>query len=278
MQNLITFLRRYFNFFLLIVLEIICLSLVFNSREYQQTVWLHSANKLTGKLFQKVNGISQYIDLKSVNKHLNEQNTALLNQLPAAFSFPDTTSGVKVDSLGQRQYLYFGARVVNNSVSQLYNYLTIHRGRNQEIEVGMGVIGAHGVVGIVRNVSDNYAVVMTLLNRKARVSALLPRTGNFGSVVWQNTPPDPQYGQLLDIPSNITVRKGDSVLTSGYSAIFPKGLVIGQVSDVQSAEGGSFYQIDLKFAEDFQSLQYVYVIKNLNAQEQREVEKKVEHE
>ena len=278
MRNLIIFIRRYFNFFLFLVLEIICLSLVFNYNDYQRSSWLNSSNAVSGYLFRRAHGIKAYFHLRTINDSLSVQNARLLNQLPSSFTIADTTTGIQLDSNGQRQYRYFPARVVDNSVSQQLNYITIHRGRRQGIRPGMGVIGPSGIVGIVRNVSENYAVIMSLLNKDARLSALLPRSGNFGSVVWNLHPPDPRMGLLLDIPKNIPVFKGDTVVTSGYSAIFPPGLPIGYVQKIGIMEASNFYQIDVRFATDFQALHYVYVIENLNAGEQKNLEEKVQHE
>ncbi len=278
MRNLIIFIRRYFNLFLFLVLEIICLSLIFNYNSYQRAAWLSSSNAVSGSLFTRINAIKKYFHLDVINDSLSMQNARLLNQLPSSFSMPDTAAGLQTDSNGNRQYRYFPARVVNNSVSHLLNYITIHRGRKQGIKPGMGVISPSGIVGIVREVSDNYAVILSMLNKDTRISALLPRSGNFGSVIWDIQPPDPRYGLLLDIPKNIPVYKGDTVVTSGYSAIFPRGLPIGYVTKVSLTETSNFYQIRVRFATDFQSLRYVYVIENLNAAEQRSVEKKVQHE
>ncbi len=278
MRNLIIFIRRYFSFFLFLILEIICLSLVFNYNDYQRTSYLNSSNKVSGYFFDKAHIVREYFHLRTINDSLSSQNAQLLNRLPSSFSKPDTSSGIRLDSLGQRQFQYFPARVVNNSVSRILNYITIHRGRNQGIHPGMGVIGPQGVVGIVRNVSDNYAIVLSLLNKEARISALLPRSGNFGSVVWDIQPPNPRYGSLLDIPKNIPVYKGDTAVTSGYSAIFPPGLTIGYIQKIETAKSDNFYHIRLRFATDFQSLQYVYVIKNLNAGEQKNLEDKEHHE
>jgi rod shape-determining protein MreC len=142
----------------------------------------------------------------------------------------------------------------------------------------MGVTGPRGIVGIVRQVSKNYAVVMSLLHKNTRISAMLPRTGNFGSVQWNIENLDPRYGILTDIPKNVPVYKGDTVTTSGYSAIFPRGLVIGYVDQVRESESSNFHMIRIRFATDFRTLQYVYVIKNLNATEQHQVEAAVPHE
>lgn len=278
MRNLIIFIRRYFNFFLFLLLEVICLSLVFSYNGYQNTAYLNSANAISGYLFGKYNTIRSYFHLKSVNDSLSIQNARLLNRLPANFTAPDTSSGIKTDSNGQRQYEYFPAKVVNNSVNRPLNYITIHRGSDQDITAGMGVTGPRGIVGIVRQVSKNYAVVMSLLHKNTRISAMLPRTGNFGSVQWNIENLDPRYGILTDIPKNVPVYKGDTVTTSGYSAIFPRGLTIGYIDRVTESESSNFHVIRIKFATDFRTLQYVYVIKNLNAAEQHQVEATVPHE
>lgn len=278
MRNLVIFIRRYFNFFLFLILEVICLSLVFNHDSYQRTAYLSSANAVSGFLFGEYNQIKSYFHLKAVNDSLSLQNTRLLNQLPANFTAADTSSGIKKDSNGQRQYEYFPAKVVNNSVNSLLNYITIHRGSDQGIAAGMGVAGPNGIVGIVRQASKNYAVIMSLLHKNTRISALLPRTNNFGSVQWNMEELDPGYGLLTDIPKNVPVYKGDTVITSGYSAIFPRGFTIGYVDQVMENRSSNFHIIKIRFATDFRTLQYVYVIKNLNAAEQHQVESAVPHE
>jgi rod shape-determining protein MreC len=216
--------------------------------------------------------------LKKVNDSLAAQNAALLNQLPGDFAAPDTSSKPWKDTLNKRQYLYLPAQVINNSVNSLVNYITLYRGSEQGVENGMGVIGPQGIVGIVRQVSPHYAVVMSLLHKDMRISAKLSNTGNFGSVKWDVEHPDIHNGILTDIPKNVPVHVGDSVITSGYSAIFPPGLLIGYVDKVTEMSASNFHNIKIRFATHFQSLQYVYIIKNFNAEEQHALESTLPHE
>lgn len=278
MRNLVIFIRRYFNFFLFLLLEICCLSLVFRHNDYQRSAYLNSANQVTGFFFRKYNNVQYYFHLKAVNDSLAAQNAALLNRLPGHMAFPDTTVQVPADSAGRRQYVYLPARVVNNSVNTRVNYLTIYRGRRQGLQPGMGVIGDRGLVGIVHSVSDHYAVVMSVLHKDSRISAKLSRTGHFGSVRWEEEHPDPRYGTLTDIPKSVALHSGDSVVTSGYSAIFPPGILIGYVDKVTEDPSSNFHIIRIRFATDFRSLQYVYVIKNFLNNEQRALEDAVPHE
>ncbi|MGH2643814.1 MAG: rod shape-determining protein MreC, partial [Chitinophagaceae bacterium] len=158
MRNLVIFFRRYFNFFLFLILLILCLSLVFNHNYYQRISFLSSTNKVSGYLFGKYNNFEYYLHLKAVNDSLAMQNAELLNRLPEDFAMPDTSHKTIKDSAGKRQYLYLPAKVVNNSVNSLSNYITLYRGSADGVEDGMGVIGPQGIVGIVRKTSKHYAV------------------------------------------------------------------------------------------------------------------------
>lgn len=278
MRNLIIFIRRYFNFFLFLILGIFCLSLFFRHNNYQRTSYVNSANAVTGYLFRKYNTIQYYFHLKAVNDSLVRQNAYLLNQMHSDFIMADTQAIKQIDTVYHRQYLYLPAQVINNSVNEPANYLTLYRGSRQGVEKGMGVVGPQGIVGIVRTVSPNYSVAMSLLNKDMRISAKLASTGNFGSVRWDISHADPRYGILSDIPKNVPLHKGDSVITSGYSAIFPPGLLIGFVDGVKESPSSNFHIVRIHFATRFRNLQYVYLIKNNNAGEQKNLEGSIPHE
>lgn len=275
MRNLIIFIRRYFNFFLFLVIEAICLIFVFRTNNYQRAAFLNSANRLSGHLYERYNGVEYYFHLKETNDSLVAENTRLRNQL-LAVNEVDTASKVITDTAGQRKFLVMPAKVVNNSVNTLINYITIERGRNQGVEPNMGVISTSGVVGIVRSVSDNYAVVLSLLNKDTRISARLSRSGNFGSVRWNGN--SPLYGTLTDIPRNVQIYKGDSVVTSGYSTIFPPNILIGYADAFKEQSSSNFHIIRIRFATNFYNLQYVYVVRNLMSEEQKQLEESVPHE
>lgn len=278
MRNLIIFIRRYFNFFIFLILGIFCLSLFLRRNNFQRTAYVNSANAVSGYLFHKYNTVQYYFHLKEVNDSLVRQNAQLLNQVNSDFFAPDTQTVSRIDSTTKKQYDYYPAQVVNNSVNEPANYLTLYRGREEGIEKGMGVIGPQGVVGIVRAVSPHYSVVMSLLNKDMRISAKLTSTGNFGSVRWDIAHANPLFGTLLDIPKNVPLHRGDSVITSGYSAIFPPGLLIGYVEGVRESPSSNFHIIKIRFATHFRNLQYVYIIKNNNAEEQKKVEATIPNE
>lgn len=278
MRNLIVFIRRYFNFFLFLLLGIFCLSLFLGQNNYQHTTYINSANSLTGFLFRKYNTVQYYFHLKEVNDSLVRQNALLLNRMNTDYFAPDSQPVLHVDSAPGRQYYYYPAQVVNNSVSEPANYLTLYRGSEEGVEKGMGVIGPQGVVGVIRAVSPHYSVVMSLLNKNMRVSAKLASTGNFGSVRWDISQPDPLYGILTDIPKNVVLHQGDSVITSGYSAIFPPGLLIGYVEGARETPSSNFHIVRIRFATHFRNLQYVYIIKNFAAGEQKTLESSISDE
>jgi len=291
-RNLIIFLRRYFNFFLFLLLEVICIVLVFRNNNFQRTAYLNSANNLSGKLYDRYNNVQYYFHLKATNDSLVSENARLHNMLRSSFDSMLTNDIVKTDTIrllsndtahqaagtALRRYLYREAKVINNSINRSVNYITIHRGRLQGIRPNMGVIGPSGVVGTVRSVSDNYAVVLSLLAKGSGssssnfgVSARLLRGKEIGTVYWDGA--NPAYAMMKDIPRTIKLQKGDTIVTSGFSALFPENLPIGYIDAFSLADPSSTsFTIRVKLATNFYNLQYVYVIDNLLKDEQKSLE------
>ena len=234
------------------------------------------ANELTGRVSSKYSNIEYYFHLKKTNESLARQNEKLLNQLETNFQSPDSLTKVvldtmQVDTLGvARKYLWRGARVVNNSVTLQNNYITIHRGERQGVRKDMGVISPQGIVGMVVNTSENFSVVMTMLNRQSSVSAKIKKTGEIGKVQWDGRSPD--YVTMINIPKSVPVVKGDSVVTSGYSLSFPPGIMIGMVSEIIDDKSSNFYTLTLKPSTNFYSVEYVTVVDNLQKDEQKRLE------
>lgn len=287
MRNLIIFFRRYFNFFLFLLLEVICIVLVFQNNNFQRSAYLNSANNVSGKLYDKYNNVQYYFHLKATNDSLVAENTRLHNAVNTSFDTMVTTKGVKIDTFRQysddtlhkvigtqiRRYEYFEAKVINNSINKPINYMTIHRGSLQGIRPNMGVISSSGVVGVVRSVSDNYAVVLSMLSKSnsVSISARLGQSKEMGSVHWDGE--SAGYALLKDIPKSAKVHKGDTVVTSGFSALFPENIPIGYVDTVTiSDRSGTSFNIRLKLATNFYNVQYVYVIENLLKDEQQRLE------
>ncbi|WP_291912877.1 rod shape-determining protein MreC [Chitinophaga sp. CB10] len=287
MRNLIIFLRRYFNFFLFLLLEVICIVLVFQNNNFQRTAYINSANNISGKLYDKYNNIQYYFHLKATNDSLVAENTRLHNALASSFDSVSTANGVRIDTIRKysddsarkvigaevRKYYYAEAKVVNNSLNKPMNYITIHRGSKQGIKPNMGVISSSGVVGVVRSVSDNYAVILSLLSKSnsVSISARLQNGKEMGSVHWDGD--DPEYATLRDIPKSAKMHKGDTVVTSGFSALFPENIPIGYiVGYMQGDKSSTSRPVKLKLATNFYNLQYVYVIENLLKDEQQRLE------
>jgi rod shape-determining protein MreC len=231
---------------------------------------------VTGKLYTNFNDVYSYFSLRKINQQLAEENAALRNRLKSDFQIPDTgkfifTDTLKIDSLQKtRKYLFLPARVVGNSVSSQTNYLTLHRGSNGGVKKGMAVMGPQGIVGVVVDVSPNYSRVMSLLHRNSRVSAMLKKDNSFGSIEWDGDSPNELT--LRNISKGTTVNKGDTVVTSSYSANFPPGLMIGTVSGTENEASSNFYTLKVKPATNFFTLQYVYVIANKYYNEQTSLE------
>lgn len=292
MRNLIIFLRRYFNFFLFLLLEVICFIFVFRHNNFQRTVYLNSANNLSGRLYSRYNDVTYYFHLQTTNDSLVKENTILRNELLSSFSAADTGSMVRFDTLRRfsndsarrllgveaRKFLYREAKVINNSVNREINTITIRRGSKHGIRQNMGVVSSTGIVGVVRSVSENYAVVVSLLYKSSAsstsnfgVSARLRRSGEIGTVYWDGD--NAAYAQMKDIPRSAILQKGDTIVTSGFSAFFPEDIPIGYIDTFRVSDRSSTsYSIRLKLATNFYNLQYVYVIENLLRDEQTKLE------
>lgn len=174
------------------------------------------------------------------------------------------------DTIFKQKYFYTVAGVINNSVNKQNNYLTINVGKNNGIENGMGVVSSNGVVGVVKNVSENYASILSLLHQDAKISAKLKKSNYFGSLQWDGE--DYRMGILEDIPNHVAIKVGDTIETSGYSAIFPEGIPLAIIKTFQKIEGENFYAIKVQFTNDFKTLNKVYVIKNIYQEEQIKIE------
>jgi len=231
---------------------------------------------ITGKVYTKFNDVYSYFSLRKINQQLAEENAALRNRLKIDFQISDTgkfifTDTLKIDSLQKnRKYLFLPARVVGNSVSSQTNYLTLQRGSNGGVKKGMAVMGPQGIVGVVVDVSPNYSRVMSLLHRNSRVSAMLKKDNSFGSIEWDGDSPNELT--LRNISKGTIVNKGDTVVTSSYSANFPPGLMIGTVSGTENEASSNFYTLKVKPATNFFTLQYAYVIANKYYNEQTNLE------
>jgi rod shape-determining protein MreC len=275
-RNVFVFIRTYFNFLFFLVLQIVSLSFLFHYNRFHEAAFMNVAGEITGTLNERYNNVSYYFQLKKTNEILVRENQRLNQLLRANYEGPDSVKKNVIDTLSVDstrkliKYVYLEAKVVDNSTNSLTNFMTIHRGAGQEVRPNMGVVSAQGIVGTVVNVSENYASVMSLLHRQYAVVVKLKNSGERGTVEWDGL--NPLYVTLKNIPKSAKVAKGDSVVTSQTSSLFPPGILVGTVAEFIDDRSSNFYTLKLRTATNFFSVEYVYVIKNTQYEEQRKLE------
>ncbi len=271
MRNIFLFIRRYFHLLLFLSLQGFSIYLIIHYSRYHNSIFSGITNEVTGKVNQQFNRVEYYFQLKKTNDSLVKANAKLYNKLKADFELPDSTMHVFIDSLktdsleGYRKYTYYPAKVVYNSVAAQNNFIVLSRGSAQNIRTGMGVIDPNtGVVGVVTDVSTDYAVVMSLLHKDSHISGKLLKGGETGTLNWDGKTPN--IISLKDIPKGAKVAKGDTVISSGFSTSIPKGMMIGIVEEAVPDKGSSNFLIKFSSAANFYNLDYVYIIDNKQAE------------
>ena len=275
MRNLLNFLLKYNYWLLFILLEVICFVLLFRFNNYQQSVFFTSANVVAGKVYEVSGGISSYFHLKSVNEDLLDRIMALEQQIT---NLENRLKDYRIDSitmnsiryLEQADYKIFKAHVIRNSLNQADNYITLDKGSSAGIRPEMGVIDGNGVVGIVYKTSPSYSLVISVLNSKSSISCKIIGSEYFGYLKWEYG--DSRYAYLKDLPRHAEFNLGDTVVTSGYSTVFPAGVMVGTVDDMSDSNDGLSYLLKIKLATDFGKLGNVRVISRNGQGEQRELE------
>lgn len=270
MKNLLHFIVRFHFTILFIVFEIFCLLLLVNYNNYQKSEFLNSSNAISGGIYEKVSSVTDYLSLAKTNEELNRENVRLRNLLHSSYKLTTDSSFVFLDTIYKQQYIYRTAKIINNSVNKQLNYITLNKGRIHGIEREMAVVTDNGVVGVVKSVSDNFASVISVLNDRLRISAKLKGNNYHGSLIWDGL--DYRKAMLKDIPFHVKIAKGDTIVTSGYSAIFPEGLQLGVVDEVMTSSGSNFQNIKVLLSNDFKSLSYVKVVGDLMKEERLKLE------
>ena len=270
MRNLFLFIEKYRTFLLFLVLESICLFLVFNFHRYHRSSLLNSANFVSGSVYASYSNTVGYFHLKEVNDSLMAENAELYARLPKSHRRPGSDEVEICDPLTPQVYTYLNAKVINNTTSKVNNHITIDIGYKDGVRENMGVIGPNGVVGVVTNVSDNFSSVMSILHKDCRISSKIKRSNYSGSVSWGGF--DINHAELNGIPEHVAVEKGDTIVTSGFSSIFPEHVNIGIVEEYNIPKGSNFYNISLRLFTEFKQLRYVYVVNYLYKEEQKALE------
>lgn len=272
MRNLWLFFLRYYAFFLFLALEAFAIVLMVNNNSYHSASYFNSANNISAGIFSRISNAKMFVNLQTVNDSLSRENARLLNLL---FSSPYSNFVKRVnvgDSTTQRRYTYIEAKVVNNSVNNRNNYLTLDRGSLQGVKPKMGVICGNGIVGTVKDVNEHFCTVISFLHKDSRISARLNATKDYGSLVWEGL--NPRFAQLKDIPTHVKVKLGDSVTTTGYSQKFPENIFVGRVVKCDLKSGDNFYNIEVALSTSFLTLRYVYIVEDNFAEELMKLESK----
>jgi rod shape-determining protein MreC len=270
MRSLFLFLWKYNFFIFFLLIETLCGYLIMQNNNFQRSSIVNSTNAVAAKVNNVVSSVTEYINLRSTNDALIRENAALKSLLPDVFYVDSALQHVSKDSVLKRQYTFLTSKVINNSVNRRNNYLTLNKGSLQGVRPEMGVICSDGIVGIVKDVSDHYSSVISFLHKDSRISARIKGTDYMGSMVWDGY--DATHGTLNDIAKHVKVAKGDTIITTAYSAIFPEGVMIGTVDEVNSSGGNNFQDISVKLSTPFGKLTYVYIISNVLKEEQRTLE------
>lgn len=272
MKNLWLFLVRYNAFFWFLIFFVFSLFLVVRNNNYQKSAFVNSSNVVVGSFYSNVNSWQQYLNLANTNKDLMDENSLLRQQIHN-LTDNDTTKQINiVDSINTSKYEFIVASVVNNSVNQKSNYITINKGSNDGVVKDMGVITSNGIVGTVLNVSKNFSTIKSLLHPDTKISVTLDSASTaFGSLVWgANT--DSRYAMVRDIPNHIKMYIGQPVFTSGFSTKFPKGIKVGHIVETNISTGGSFNDVRIMLTTNFNQLHHVYIVKDKMANERNELE------
>lgn len=254
---------------LFIILQIICFFWVVSNNEHQKQIYFYSTQRYSNLVTRQYKGILDYFSLRKVNQQISDENASLIKRIAAEQAVMMDT--VQLDST-MAMYEVISSNIINNSVARRNNMLTLDKGSLDGINPGMGVISNKGVVGIVTDVSAHFSLVMSLLHSKSRLSCQIPHCGFFGTLVWNGQ--DPGLLQLEDIQRYAEVRKGDSVVTSGYSIVFPKNILVGKIADYRVEAGSFTYSIQVEPEQDFFRLQRVYVINHRLKEEKETLEQK----
>ncbi|WP_295181377.1 rod shape-determining protein MreC [uncultured Christiangramia sp.] len=269
MQQIFNFLIRNKNSILFLFLFAVSIFLTVQNHSFHKSRFISSANWVTGGVYSWSNGINTYLNLEEYNERLITENNQLRNIIS---NMNDSISISKqLDSTSfEGDYIFRPSRVINNNFAKIDNYLTLNRGENSGIQKEFGVITSQGIVGIVDRANDKYSRVISILNSRSRINAQLSSTNHFGSLVWNGE--DPNIVQLIDVPRQAPVQKGDTIITGGRSLIFPEGLPIGSIKDFTLDQTQSYYTINIKLFNDMTNIGYVYVIENINKDEIKELQ------
>ncbi len=267
MYNLFRFFVRYHLFIIFVLLEVFCFYLIYSNSQYQKASFISTANNLSGKVYSTYSGITDYLYLRDINDSLARENASLHGQLLESKTDNVVLGGVVSDSSKRsvQVFSFITARVIRNTVNRTSNIIYLNKGKLQGVEKQMGVIAPNGIVGQVINVTDNYSAVMSLLSKDFKVSARFKKNEYFGNLHWEGI--NTTSARLEEIPKHVPVKVGDTLVTSGFSQLFPRNVMIGTVQKVNAEPDKTFLDVTVRLSTGFGNLSYVYVVNNMRKTE-----------
>jgi rod shape-determining protein MreC len=262
MRNLIFLFVKHGGFVTFLLMEMLCMFLVVNNNNEQNAIFNNSLSVFSNVITAKFDGVRQFIQLSSVADSLARENAFLLQERDNAIFL----QRIKMDTFPkldkEQMFTFTAAKVISNSTTRNNNSLTINKGSAHGVKQSMGVMGAggNGVIGVVKSTTTNYSRILPILHSQSKISASVRRNGYFGSLIWRGS--DSAKANLVDVPKHANLVKGDTIQTSGYSSIFPEGIMIGTIDTFWLQKGTNFYEISVDLSTDMNNVKYVYVIEN----------------
>jgi len=268
MQQLFVYIFKNSTRLLFLLLLVLSLSLTIQSHSFHRSKVISSANVVTGNVYERINTVNEYLNLKDENEGLASENARLKSLL---FNIKDTTKIIDkamMSSFGN--YKVIQSKIINNSYSVPENFLTINAGSLKGVNPDMGVMNSKGIIGIIEHTSKNYATVISVLNVKSQINAKIKKTNHFGTLRWNGK--NTGFVQLIDVPRLATVKKGDTIVTGAQSTVFPENINIGTIYKIYTDDKTNYFTIDIKLFNDMTSLGHIYIIENQDRKEVLELE------
>ncbi|OGS72781.1 MAG: rod shape-determining protein MreC [Flavobacteria bacterium RIFCSPLOWO2_12_FULL_35_11] len=276
MRRIIYLIKKFRYFLLFIILEILAFIIIIQDHSYHQSKFVNSANFFTGGLYNKANSINEFFHLRKDNQLLSEENARLKNLLEKRENTYAIDSFTVIDTSQYFQkYDYSVAKIINNNYTKRNNFITLNKGAKHGLTPDLGVVNSKGIIGVIKNVSANYATVLSILNSNSNINVRLKNSNHFGTLVWDGK--DYNITQVIDIPRQAVVKAGDTIVTGGKSAIFPEGIEVGVVKDFKYAQN-KYQIINILLFNDMSAIGEVQIVKNLHKDEQVTLEQSVVNE
>lgn len=275
MQQIINFMIKNSTRLLFLLFLGISLVLTIQSHMFHRSRVISSANVISGGVYEKINTVNEYLNLKHENEILSEENAVLKNIL---YNIKDSTfiENIQSKPVEEGNFNVIKSKIINNSFSSKENYLTISSGTNDGVKPFMGVINSKGIIGIIDNVSPKYATIISVLNTKSEINAKIKKSNHFGTLTWNGK--NAGLVQLIDVPRLATVKRGDTIVTGAQSSIFPENILIGIIDKIYVDNKTNYFTLDVKLFNDMTNIGHVYVIENKDRKEIIELESQLKNE